>query len=182
MSNLKSFVALCLLLNVKLIKSVQIKKKFELENDSSISNTGETKDFQCHFQNSCPTFLLRFYALNENVQNTMLLHIKELDMHNSQHIKALRVAAFKFIKLLNGSVAMDCIDQVQNLTLTQSENNSSNDTLKIYAQIHKMYTNIFIKRLNPYLFLDCYFSQCNLASEYNSNSWIQNHCFRKASK
>ena len=68
MSNLKSFVFLCLLLNVTLTKSVKNEKKIDPENDSSITNTGETKGFQCHFQNSCPRFLLEFYTLNEDDQ------------------------------------------------------------------------------------------------------------------
>ena len=182
MSNLKHVTVFCLLLKVALIKSVKNKKKIERENDFSISNTDETKDFQCYFRNSCPRFLLKFYTLNEDAQNTMLSHIKELDMHNSQHIKALRVNAFKFIRLLNGLVAINCSGQVQNFTITQSKNNSSNNTLEILAQIREIYSNIFVKPLNPYLFLECSFSLCNLTSEYNSSLWIQDHCLRKTSK
>ena len=177
MSNLKRFVVLCLLLNVTLIKSIKNQSKFELEKDSSISNTDETEDFQCHFRNSCPRFWLRFYTLNEDAQNTMLSHLKELDLNNSQLIKALQINAFKFIRLLNGSIAINCINRVliQSFTITGSENNFSNDTLKIFAQTFE----VFVKPLNPYLFLSCFFSLCNLASEYNSSSWIQNHCSRK---
>ena len=181
MSNLKRFVVLCLLLNVTLIKSIKNRSKFELEKDSSISNTDETEDFQCQFRNSCPRFSLRFYTLNENAQNTMLLHLKELDLNNSQLIKALQINAFKFIRLLNGSIAINCINQVliQSFTVTGSENNFSNDTLKIFAQTFEVFSHIFVKPLNPYLFLSCFFSLCNLTSEYNSSSWMQNHCFRK---
>ena len=182
MSNLKGFTVVCLLLNMTLIKSVQIKKKFDRENDSSISNTGETKDFQCRFLNSCPRFFLQFYTLNEDDQNTILSHIKELDKHNSQLTKALRVNAFKFIRLLNGSVAINCFGQVQNFTITQSENNSSNDTFKISVQIYEMYSNKFVKLLNPYLFLKCSFRPCSPASKYNSVSWIQDHCSKKTPK
>ena len=134
MSNLKRFAVLCFLLDVTLIKSSKNEEKIDSENNSSISNTGETEGFQCHFRNSCPRFSLRFYTLNVDAQNTMLSHIKELDMDNSQLIKALQVNAFRFIKLLNGSITINCIDQVQNFTITQSENHSSNNTLKIFAQ------------------------------------------------
>ena len=167
-----------------LIKSVQIKKKIERKNDSSIStcNTSETIDFQCHFINSCPRFLLKFYTLNEDVQNTMLSHIKELDMHNLQHIKELLVNAFKFIRLLNELVVINCFGQVQNFTITESENNLSKDILEIFAQICKIYSNIFVKPLNPYLFLKGSFSLCNPTLEYNSCLWIQKHCFKKTPK
>ena len=182
MSNLERFVVLCLLLNVTLIKFIKTEEKIKSDNDSSISNTGEIKDFQSNFRNSCYTnkLLLRFYTLNEDAQNTMLLHIKKLYMHNSQLIKALRVAVFKFIKLSNGSIIIDYIDQEKNFTITQSENNSSNDTLKIFIPIN---SDIIVKPLNPYLFLKCFSSQCNLAFiQYNSSLWIQDHCFRKTPK
>ena len=182
MSNLNYFVVLFLLLNVTLIKCIKNRKTIDPENDFSNINTDETKGFQCHFRNSCPRFSLKFYTLNEDDQNTMLSHLKELDMHNLQLIKALQVNAFNFIKLLNGSVAIDCINQVQNFTITQSENNLSNNTLKIFVQTYEKYSNIYVKPLNPYLFLKCSFTLCNIASVYNSSLWIQDYCFRKTSK
>ena len=109
-------------------------------------------------------------------------HLKEWDMHNSQLMKALQVNAFNFIRLLNGSATIDCIDQVQNFTITQSENNLSNNTLKIFVQTYEKYSNIYVKPLNPYLVLECSFSLCNLASKYNSSLWIQDHCLRKTLK
>ena len=182
MNNFNCLVVLFFLLNVLLAKSIANQRHYLPQNNLSISHRSEAKALRCHYQNPCPMFWLTFHTLNEDAQNTMLSHVMEWDLQDSQYIKPLRIAAFKFIILVNGSVAIDCIEQVQNFTLTQLDNNSSNETLKFFTQIREMNSNKFVKSINPYIFFECFFSQCNLASEYNSSSWIQDHCFKKTPK
>ena len=182
MKKYKCLVVLLFLLNVTLAESITNQRHSLPKNNASISHRSEPKALQYHYQNPCPMFSLTFYTLNEDAENTMLSHLMEWDFQDSQIIKSLRVAAFKFTTLLNGSEEINCIDRVQNFAIRQLRNNSSKDTLKFLAQIRKINCNKVVQSLNPYSFLECSFNLCNLASAYNSSSWIQDHCLRKTPK
>ena len=186
MNNFMRFVVLFFLLNVTSVKFIKAQGNRLPGNDSSISNSSEDKAFHCYYRK--PYWIpVSFYTLNEDAKYTMVSYLKKSNMNHLQYMKKLQDETLKLIRSCKKSfenslaIGSNCFDQTQNFSITGLGKNSNKTTLKILTHITKFYfteLKVIEKMLNPYLFLECCFSQCNLAHDHiKSSSSIQNRCY-----